>query len=212
MNVCSKCKTTYEGAFCPNCGTPANQTAPPKKQGNSALGILALIFSILGCTFFVAIILAIIDLCKKDGRKKSLSIAALIICGIWLLGGIGNMIKKDTANTAAISSVEESPIPAETPSPTQEPVVELPEPTPEATESEPSTEADSELEEREEQKETNPYKEAFEEGFNDHFSISDENKENLDSIKDSVDEIWNDDEVQEAYDNYKESLNNLFGK
>lgn len=56
MNVCTKCKTTYEGAFCPNCGTPANQTpaptypTPPQKKGNSALGILALIFSILGCT------------------------------------------------------------------------------------------------------------------------------------------------------------------
>lgn len=185
MNVCTKCKTTYEGAFCPNCGTPANQTAPPKKQGNSALGILDLIFSILGCTFFVAIILAIIDLCKKDGRKKSLSIAALIICGIWVLGGISNMIKKDTANTATISSVDESPIPTETPSPTQEPIVALPAPSPEATESE--TNIETELE-------------------------SDENKENLDSIKDSVDEIWNDDEVQEAYDNYKESLNNLFGK
>lgn len=29
MNVCTKCKTTYEGAFCPNCGTPANQTPAP---------------------------------------------------------------------------------------------------------------------------------------------------------------------------------------
>ena len=211
MNVCTKCKTTYEGAFCPNCGTPANQT-PPQKQGNSALGISAFIFSILGFTFGVAIILSIIDLRKKDGRKKSLSIAALIICGIWVLGGIGNMVKKDTTNATTISSVEESPIPAETPSPTQEPMVELPEPSTEATESEPNTEADFELEEREEQKETTPYKEAFEKGFNDHFSISDENKENLDSIKDSADEIWNDDEVQEAYDNYKESLKNLFGK
>ena len=121
MNTCIKCKTTYEGAFCPNCGTPANQTplptypAPPKKQGNSALGILALIFSILGCTFFVAIIMAIIDLCKKDGHKKSLSIAALVISGIWLLGGIGNMVKKDNVNTATITSIEESSIPIETP-------------------------------------------------------------------------------------------------
>lgn len=130
MNVCSKCKTSYDGAFCPNCGTPANQTPPPtypaspKKQGNSALGILALIFSILGCTFFVAIILAIIDLCKKDGRKKSLSIAALIICGIWVLGGISNMAKRDTTNTTTIASVEES----STPAPTQYPEVDSPEP------------------------------------------------------------------------------------
>ena len=136
MNVCIKCKTTYDGAFCPNCGAPANLTppptypTPPQKKGNSALGILALIFSILGCTFFVAIILAIIDLCKKDGRKKSLSIAALIISGVWLLAGIGNMVNKDTTNTATISSIEES----STPAPTQELVVELPEATEEPQE------------------------------------------------------------------------------
>ena len=140
MNVCTKCKTTYDGAFCPNCGTPANQTppptypAPPQKQGNSALGILALIFSILGCTFFVAIILAIIDLCKKDGRKKSLSIAALVISGIWLLGGIGNIVKKDNVNTTTIASVEESPIPTETPAPTQNPGTDSLEPSAEPQE------------------------------------------------------------------------------
>lgn len=61
---------------------------------NSTLGILALIFSVLGCTFLIGIILAIIDLTKKDGRKKTLSIIALVISGIWLLVGIIGAAKK----------------------------------------------------------------------------------------------------------------------
>lgn len=59
-----------------------------QKQKKSTLGILALIFSVLGCTFLVGIILAIIDLCKKDGKKKTLSIIALVICGLWFILGL----------------------------------------------------------------------------------------------------------------------------
>ena len=55
---------------------------------NSALGIVALVLSILGCTFVIGAILAIIDLCKNAGRKKVLPIISLVICGIWLLVGI----------------------------------------------------------------------------------------------------------------------------
>lgn len=59
-----------------------------EKPKNSTLGILALIFSILGCTFLLGMILAIIDLCKKDGRKKGCSMAALIIICIYFFIGI----------------------------------------------------------------------------------------------------------------------------
>ena len=31
--TCIKCNTEYTGNFCPNCGTPATATQPPKKQG-----------------------------------------------------------------------------------------------------------------------------------------------------------------------------------
>lgn len=58
------------------------------KQKNSGLGIAALVLSILGCTFIVGAILAIVDLCKKDGNKKTCSIIALCICGFWLIIGI----------------------------------------------------------------------------------------------------------------------------
>lgn len=56
-----------------------------EKEKNSGLGVAALIFSIIGITFFVGIILAIIDLCRKDGKKKVLSIASLILCAFWII-------------------------------------------------------------------------------------------------------------------------------
>ena len=55
------------------------------KQGNSSLGIAALILTLLGCTSFIGIILAIVDLCNKDGRKKTLSIISLGICAFWFV-------------------------------------------------------------------------------------------------------------------------------
>lgn len=84
-----------------------------EKAGNSGLGIAALILSILGCTFVLGAIFAIIDLCKKDNRKKTLSIIALCICGFWLLISIVATFAKDetptkVADTAINSSVEVS--------------------------------------------------------------------------------------------------------
>lgn len=51
----------------------------------SGLSIAAFITSALGCTFLVGLILGIIDLNKKDGRKRGLSVAAVIIAGVTLL-------------------------------------------------------------------------------------------------------------------------------
>lgn len=85
---------------CPNCGYPISkeQTQPiveevseqkietvPKKDGMSGLGIAALIFSALGFTFWLGIILAIIDFCKKNGKKKTCSVIAVIISLLWIL-------------------------------------------------------------------------------------------------------------------------------
>ena len=76
---------------------------------NSTLSILALIFSILGCTFLIGLILAIIDLSKGDGRKKTLSIIALVISGIWLIVGIiGAINKKSTPDMSTQSITTES--------------------------------------------------------------------------------------------------------
>lgn len=71
------------------------------------------------------------------------------------------------------------------------------------------TESAKELQESEEEFEN--IKDSFEQGFNDNFEISDENQENIDSIKENVDEIVNDPEVQDAYEDWKDSVKNLFG-
>lgn len=84
---------------CPNCGCPVtppvtnNQqslqpNAPTKaktKKKDSVLSTLAIIFSMFGCTAIIGFILAIIDLCIQDGKRKLGSIVALILCGIWVI-------------------------------------------------------------------------------------------------------------------------------
>lgn len=83
---CPKCGIEFNGNFCPNCGTSLRPIAPkPVKPKISTLSIFALIFSILGCTYVLGFILAIIDATKKDGHNKVLSHAAFGVCAIWLL-------------------------------------------------------------------------------------------------------------------------------
>ena len=52
---------------------------------NSTLSVVALILSIIGCTSFIGLILAIVDLVKNKYNKKTLSIIALVINGVWFL-------------------------------------------------------------------------------------------------------------------------------
>lgn len=120
---------------CPNCGAPIKIVQPvpqiavpqPKKK-NSTLGVLALIFSILGPLFLVGIILSIIDLCRKDGCKKTLSIIALVICGVWILAVGGSSNKEDEPNSPN-NVVTEGQKPESTTKPTTEPKEETtPEP------------------------------------------------------------------------------------
>lgn len=121
---------------CPNCGRPNQTLGgthysqpqpntnrppvPPYQNGrpnvtvspsqpykkNSGLSIVALVFSILGCTFIVGVILAIIDLCKKDATQKhTLSKIALCISAIWLIisivasSGSGDDKQKEVLST-----------------------------------------------------------------------------------------------------------------
>ena len=50
-----------------------NQTQMIKQNKSSGLGIAALILSLLGCTFILGLILAIVDLTNKDGTNKGIS-------------------------------------------------------------------------------------------------------------------------------------------
>lgn len=117
---------------CPNCGFPLGYNAgntPPnnnmyqqqnvaqpvkayvhKPKKNSALGVIALILSILGITFFIGAIFAVIDLRKKDGKKKVLSIVSLFICAFWLIMAVsvGNDDSKSEVKTENKSAVTEN--------------------------------------------------------------------------------------------------------
>ncbi|MCR5544436.1 MAG: hypothetical protein K6F55_09855, partial [Eubacterium sp.] len=76
------------------------------QKQTSGLGIAALILSILGCTFIVGAILAIIDLASNNGKSKTLSKIALGICGAWLvIGIIGMFVNKGNKNSTTTTSV-----------------------------------------------------------------------------------------------------------
>ena len=47
------------------------QQVPQNQNKNSGLVVAALVLSIIGCTSLIGLILAIVDLTKKDGRKKN---------------------------------------------------------------------------------------------------------------------------------------------
>ena len=69
-------------------GQNQNSYTTGHPTGNSGLGIMALILSIIGCCSLISIILAVVDLAKKDGRKKGCAIAALVINLIWIIVSI----------------------------------------------------------------------------------------------------------------------------
>lgn len=92
--------TPYNQGYRPT--VTVSQSQPIKK--NSGLSIAALIFSIMGCTFIVGIILSIIDLCKKDDtRKHTLSKVALVISCIWLIIGIVGSTGNDNDKTSDVA-------------------------------------------------------------------------------------------------------------
>lgn len=74
----------------PNGELPKEQKELTPKGKNSVMSIIALILSITGILFFIGAILAIIDLCQKNGRKKTISIIALVICAFWVLAIAGS--------------------------------------------------------------------------------------------------------------------------
>lgn len=82
---------------------------PFANDKNSGLGIAALILSILGCTFWLGIFLAVIDLLKRDGRKKTCAIIAIIISVVWIFIGAamtGGSNKKDVKITEEVQTAE----------------------------------------------------------------------------------------------------------
>lgn len=127
--TCPDCGKEFsdQAAACPNCGRPnipashnttqmnsasdahinlskastgpGNQTAPKRKK-NSGLSIIAFIFSLLGCTFILGILLAIIDLCKKDKEHDHiLSKFSIGISVAWIFLIAASSALSDESNT-----------------------------------------------------------------------------------------------------------------
>lgn len=74
--------------------TSTNNSYSENEGKITGLSITAFVFSLLSCLSIVGLILGIIDLTKKDGRKKGLSIAAVVIASIVLIVSavaVGNM-------------------------------------------------------------------------------------------------------------------------
>ena len=84
----------------------------------SPMSIAALVLSILFCTSIIGIILGIIDLTKKDGRKKGLSIAAVSVGGLFLLLSIVAAASGPSENKSTDSKTESVKEQVETPTPT----------------------------------------------------------------------------------------------
>lgn len=123
---CPKCKKQLNNIpeKCPYCGYPIRQavlnaqknaqttkTATKKKPKpkNSTLSIWAIVLGFIPCTFFIGLILAIIDLCKGDGRKKTCSIIGLIASIFWgfiivggSISGIGNGSSSSSNTTSTV--------------------------------------------------------------------------------------------------------------
>lgn len=123
--TCPECgkEISDKAKTCPNCGAPVEvkaeipeievqskpdiadryrQQQTEKKPKNSSLGIMAVIFSAIGCTFFVGIIMGIVDLTKKDGRKHTAAKWAIGIGLFWLIIAlIANAGGSDNKSTSA---------------------------------------------------------------------------------------------------------------
>lgn len=133
---CPDCGKDFsdQAAACPNCGRPnvlpqnnqpdppnssdtqnstpppATYTTAPVQQKHSGLSIAAFVLSILGCTFWLGLVLAIIDLCRKDKTKKhSLSKASIFICALWFILGLAFATSDtETTTTSDTASITET--------------------------------------------------------------------------------------------------------
>lgn len=74
---------------------------------SSPMSIAALVLSILGCTGIIGIILGIIDVSRNDGRRKGLSIAAIVVGAIMTISVFGAMSSGEKKETVATKQVVE---------------------------------------------------------------------------------------------------------
>ncbi len=113
-----------QAGSCPNCGCPVQPFSPESKPEpttkkailkESGMGVVALLMSFTGCLTLIGLILAIIDLIKKDKTKShTCSKVAIVICIIFTIIGfiIVNLPKiPEMESTGATISEEPTPQP-----------------------------------------------------------------------------------------------------
>ena len=120
---CEKCGYEFEsGKFCPECGAPVTSTPEintyspqpevvskkKEKKKDSTLSTWACILSIFGCTSLIGLVLAIIDLSKKDTEHKHTgSKFAIFMCILYLIVGFNiNSKKSDTPVPDTVQTAE----------------------------------------------------------------------------------------------------------
>lgn len=125
MIICKECgKEVFDKANnCPNCGCPINLynlyaqpqetqqfvEEKPKKKKESALSTWAAILSLFGCTTIIALILAIVDLCKNDKDKKhNGSVFALVIGFLYFWIFFIYSPSEDTSDNTETTSIEQT--------------------------------------------------------------------------------------------------------
>lgn len=93
---------------------PYKNSYTPKKERNN-LSLAAFILSILGCTFIIGFVLAIIDIRKDNSEDKRLSWYAVGICCFWLVCSVLNGIINPPEDTGEkTDSTQETSIVSDT--------------------------------------------------------------------------------------------------
>lgn len=123
MINCNECgrEISDRATSCPNCGAPIQQpmqgystnqvnntVQPPIAQKQSGLGIVALVMVCTGCLSIMGVILAIIDLAKRDTSKKHTcaKIAIGIFAVIILIGILAP--KEESSETETSTTIAET--------------------------------------------------------------------------------------------------------
>lgn len=112
MSYCSKCGTEVTGSFCPQCGAAINATPNPiqnyqmQRPVNTqktnvmaivgfTLGIVSLFINLLGIVGILALVFSIIGLTQINnagGKGKGLAVTGIILGAIGVIWGVAALL------------------------------------------------------------------------------------------------------------------------
>ena len=123
MIICKECgkEISDKANACPYCGCPVQDVSITRKDKDStkkkesALSVWAGVLSLFGCTCFVSLILALVDLTKNDKSKKHTgSWVAIVMCclyffvAVFMLDGNEEDVSNQTVNFQTQDNTESS--------------------------------------------------------------------------------------------------------